>query len=364
MHFTEDLMADERSPEDAEALGVIRDQARRSRAIVRDLLAFVRQREANALPLSLADVVSATVRAMAPAIAESGVRVDVRDESAGAVVLADRAGVEQIVTNVVGNAVQASTRDGLVSVVTRTVADECELVVEDAGLGIPAEVLSRIFDPFFTTKQTGEGTGLGLSVTLGIVEQFGGRITVSPRNGGTGTVFVIVLPRIHEDASLLAETSRETVVAPTPLRSAATTVATTSAAAQPVRLALVIDDEPTIRAALRRYFVRRGWAVEEAADGKTGLARIDELGDRIGVVVSDLRMPGLSGIELHDRLAVMRPALLRRFVFSTGDVASGEASSFVQRTHCPVLQKPFELRMLDDVIAGVVEGADAERVIP
>ncbi len=86
-------------------------------------------------------------------------------------------------------------------------------------------------------------------------------------------------------------------------------------------------------------------------------------GDTFGVVISDLRMPGFSGIELHDRLAIDHPEMLRRFVFSTGDVASGEAASFVQRTTCPVLQKPFELRMLDSIIAKVTEGAQAERVI-
>jgi DNA-binding NtrC family response regulator len=128
-------------------------------------------------------------------------------------------------------------------------------------------------------------------------------------------------------------------------------------------MALIIDDEPTIRAALRRYFTRRGWAVEEAADGAAGLALIESHGESFGVVISDLRMPGFSGIELHDRLAIDHPEMLRRFVFSTGDVASSEAASFVQRTTCPVLQKPFELRMLDTIIASVAQGASVERVI-
>ena len=125
----------------------------------------------------------------------------------------------------------------------------------------------------------------------------------------------------------------------------------------------IIDDEPTIRAALRRYFTRRGWVVEEAADGAAGLSLIENHGDRFGVVISDLRMPGFSGIQLHDRLAIERPEMLRRFIFSTGDVASSEAASFVQRTRCPVLQKPFELRTLDTIIAGVLHGDPAERVI-
>ena len=126
----------------------------------------------------------------------------------------------------------------------------------------------------------------------------------------------------------------------------------------------MIDDEPTIRAALKRYFARRGWSVVEAADGRSGLEQLAELGDSVGVVISDLRMPGFSGIELHDYLAESNPALLRRFVFSTGDVASAEAASFVQRTSCPVLQKPFELRMLDEIIVGMAEGGIAERMLP
>jgi len=233
---------------------------------------------------------------------------------------------------------------------------------EDSGAGISEAVLPRIFDPFFTTKQTGEGTGLGLSVTLGIVEQLGGQIAVTPRTGGTGSRFVVTLPRVPPDTRV-GQAPEEPVTKPLTLSVPTAAPDVPAAPAKAMRLALIIDDEPAIRAALRRYFVRRGWAVEEAADGKAGLARIDELGDRIGVVVSDLRMPGFSGIELHDQLAVSRPALLRRFVFSTGDVVSGEAASFVQRALCPVLQKPFELRMLDDIIAGVVERAAAERVI-
>ena len=128
-------------------------------------------------------------------------------------------------------------------------------------------------------------------------------------------------------------------------------------------VALIIDDESTIRSALKRYFTRRGWLVYEAEDGAAGLALLAEHRDEICVVLSDLRMPGFSGIELHDRLAREQPNLLRRFVFSTGDVASADAASFVQRTSCPVLQKPFELRMLDSIIASVMDAGSPERMI-
>jgi DNA-binding NtrC family response regulator len=126
-------------------------------------------------------------------------------------------------------------------------------------------------------------------------------------------------------------------------------MASESSASEPRRIALIIDDEPTIRSALRRYFTRKGWDVEEAADGAGGLHMLTD-GARFDVVLCDLRMPGFSGIELHDELAASNPSLLRRFVFSTGDMASSEAANFVERTTCPVLQKPFELRALDDII--------------
>ena len=367
MHFAEDLLTDQRTQEDAEALGVIRDQARRSRAIVRDLLSFVRQRAANAQPLELAAVVAATVRAMGPSREVVGVRLNLSDAPEPMIVLADRAGVEQIVTNLVSNAAQAAGPGGDVWVHTDRVADGFRLVVEDSGPGIPDAILPRIFDPFFTTKPTGEGTGLGLSVTLGIVEQFGGRIGVDKGSDGRRSRFTVVLPFVPEGLHVppmeqMGSVPAGRVLTPPDSMVTVPSVPSTEAPTVP-RLALIIDDEPTIRAALRRYFTRRGFDVEEAADGAEGLAQLQRIGDRVNIVISDLRMPGYSGIELHDALAKKRPELLRRFVFSTGDVASAEAASFVHRTLCPVLQKPFELRMLDEIIARVQAGVAAERVV-
>lgn len=116
------------------------------------------------------------------------------------------------------------------------------------------------------------------------------------------------------------------------------------------RRALVIDDESTIRAALRRFFTRRGWAVDDAEDGVAGLAMLRASGDVYTAVISDLRMPGLSGIELHDHLVTERPELLDRLILSTGDVASHDAAEFVARTRCLVLQKPFELSALAEAV--------------
>lgn len=122
---------------------------------------------------------------------------------------------------------------------------------------------------------------------------------------------------------------------------------------------LLIDDEPTIRSALSRYFTRRGWRVAEAENGLAALHLLEAAStgaDAFDVIVSDLKMPGFSGIELHDRLASEKPALLRRVIFSTGDVASDDAAAFISRTTCTVLQKPFELSVLAEVVERVRAG--------
>lgn len=127
----------------------------------------------------------------------------------------------------------------------------------------------------------------------------------------------------------------------------------------PTRRVLVVDDEPTIRIALRRFFARMGWQVDEAADGRAALELLladsaDPAELPFSIVLSDLRMPGLSGIDLYERLRLERPAVLSRIIFSTGDVVSEDAAAFVEATRCTVLQKPFELAALRDLVERVV----------
>jgi DNA-binding NtrC family response regulator len=120
---------------------------------------------------------------------------------------------------------------------------------------------------------------------------------------------------------------------------------------------LLIDDERPIRASLRRFFARRGWQVDEAEDGAQGLSAILAARFDYTLVISDLKMPGFSGIDLHDRVAEVAPELLERIIFSTGDVASREAAEFMKRTRCRVLQKPFELRSLEALVARLASRA-------
>jgi DNA-binding NtrC family response regulator len=125
------------------------------------------------------------------------------------------------------------------------------------------------------------------------------------------------------------------------------------------RRALLVDDEPVIRQALRRFFQRQGWEVDEAEDGAVALDRLRGRWERescgYAVIISDLRMPGVSGIDLYERIAAERPELLSRLILSTGDAVSAETADFLKRSACPVLSKPFGLAELRGLVTRIVE---------
>ena len=349
LHFAEDLLEDERTTADHEALSVIRDQARRSRTIVRDLLSFVRFRDAAREHVQLVEALSRGVRALQPVVESIGGRLTAELPAEPVFGSTDPAGLQQIVTNLVVNGAQASGENGHVRLRATVAGRELTLVVEDTGPGIPPADMSRIFEPFFTTKPLGEGTGLGLSVTLGVVQQLGGKISVENRaaDDGGGARFTVKLPIDGIGA-----------VTPTKITPRSATVPSLAVppieSGSPPRV-LIIDDEASIRSALHRFFARRGWRVDEARDGAKGLAMLLTARTDFTLVISDLKMPDFSGVELHDHVAAVAPELLDRIIFSTGDVASKDAAEFVQRTKCTVLQKPFELRALETLVAGLRE---------
>ncbi len=357
--FVDMLLEDERFAGEEETLHVIRQQAQRSRAIVRDLLAFAGDHEKHRAPTELEPLINAVIDGLRPQVERLGARLVVDVGCDLGAVLIDRASFEQVMTNLVMNAVQASGRGGVVTVRAVCAATEARIVVEDNGPGIPPEVLRRIFEPFFTTKPIGEGTGLGLSVSLGIVRAVDGELIAENRRAaeGTGARFVVTLPR-----------EKTTAVTP-----ATHDTGEYRAAVKPVMpevardkdTVLIVDDEDAIRAALGRFFARRGWEVIEAADGLAAMQQLlspDATTTHFDLVISDLRMPGYSGIELHDQLLAERPEILDRLIFSTGDTASPEAAAFVARTRCEILAKPFTLASLVEMVERVRARARAPAV--
>jgi PAS domain S-box-containing protein len=342
LNFSEILLHDPRVEHDRLALTTIREQARRCRTVVRNLLTFVREGPIRLQPVVLQEVLERVGRSFEPEFAQFGIHFKVNVAPGLPLLEADPEGIEQALTNLVSNAVHAIGTFGEVQVSASDAGSQVTIIVEDSGPGIPPEIIPRMFEPFFTSTRTGRGTGLGLSVCQGIVEVHGGSIKAENREPpARGARFVVNLP-VHFRG--VAEVKREVP------RAAGN--GEPSASPKSGRV-LLVEDEMALRSALRRYFERTGWRVDEAETGWDALNRMLHAGTDVvyDLVISDLKMPGMSGIELHDHLAGTRPELLQRFIFVTGDVASSEAARFIAHTRQPVLEKPFELTALASVVA-------------
>ncbi|HEV8613787.1 MAG TPA: ATP-binding protein, partial [Gemmatimonadales bacterium] len=351
--FAQDLLSQPRTAADSEALHTIVQQSQRCRAIVQDLLTFARTKREDRQLVALREIVARVRPAFERLAAAESVRLEVRVSDNLPPIHANPAAMEQVLTNLLSNAFQAAGPGGWVAVSARVVGERIALLIEDDGPGIPADVLPRLFEPFFTTKASGQGTGLGLSVSHGIVEQHGGVLhaenRAEPPPGMHGARFSVLLPFLDRRAASRTQTI-ELPRADLLPRPAATE-------AGGGRRVLVVDDEAAIRTAIRRYLERRGWRVAEARNGREALEQLglDAPGvlprsDAYDAIISDLRMPGVSGMEIHDRLAAVDPAGLRKLIVISGDTASAEIAEFLGRLRQPIIQKPFDMRTLADLL--------------
>ena len=240
--------------------------------------------------------------------------------------MADVHKMEQVVLNLLGNAVQAIADGpgrGTITVGLVAIDGRVRISITDDGPGIPPDVLPRIFQPFFTTKPVGKGTGLGLSICQSIVQEHGGEIRVESRPR-RGTTFVVEIPIVAVAEPALPRT-------PSPVRPTSYTM---------LRV-LAVDDEPVVLEMLARALAGMGHQVDVSRDGAEAL-RMIHLTD-FDAILLDLRMPGLGGPEVYRCIQGLRPDLTGRVLFITGDTVSPDSRSFVEGLGVEVLQKPFSL---------------------
>ncbi len=312
-------------------------QGDRMAKIVRNLLFFARQRPPERAAVNLQTVVEQTLALRVNQLTLSGITVETEFAAELPQITGDAQQLEQVFLNLLLNAEQAileARPQG--RIVVRTRVSEagdyvCADVVDD-GPGIASDALPRVFEPFFTTKMVGSGTGLGLSVSYGILEEHGGRLTVQSRRGET--TFTVELPVNR---------------APEPGPKARSLRPMPSGEG---RVALVVEDEPSVLDLVVTLLKERGWAVDVASGGRTGLESVEHRS--YDLIISDMRMPDGDGAAFYTSVRQRTPALARHFVFITGDTANEEAWTFLEGARVPVIEKPFQPAVFEDAVARVM----------
>jgi signal transduction histidine kinase len=315
------------------AIDDARSGADRVRKIVADLSRFARAKETHREPIDLWDALESAIRLTSHHLQHHAVIV--RDPGRTPRVLATTQGLEQVFINLLVNASQAMPEGrpqaNRIHVKTRT-DDDGRAVVEiaDTGAGISAEVKERIFDPFFTTRPAGLGTGLGLSICHRIIADFGGSIAVES-TVGQGTRLRITLPAapVEEPPIALAAPRRES--------------------STPRGQLLIVDDDAKMLAMLDRVLGSRH-DVTLAHDGAEALAVIAS-GRRFDLVLCDLMMPRMNGMDLFERVQEIAPEQASGFVFLCGGAVTQRATEFLDAHAGQRFDKPFQLHELEAMIA-------------
>jgi signal transduction histidine kinase/CheY-like chemotaxis protein len=334
--YSEMLLSD-LPPADPHRRGLeeIRKAADRAAALTSQLLSFSRRQILAPRVLDLNEVVSGVDSMLRRLIGEDILLADSLSPSLGRT-MADPHHVEQLLVNLVVNARDAMPEGGKLTIETANVdLDETYvsrqpnakpgphvmLAVSDTGCGIDPQVLPHIFEPFFTTKEKGKGTGLGLATVFGIVSQSGGHVTAYSEPG-RGTAFKVYLPR-------LADSNAE-ATAP------AAGPASPSLGSETV---LLVEDEGAVRALAAEILRRRGYEVVEASGGSEALGLAAGRGGQIGLLVTDVVMPNMSGRQLAERLAALRPGL--RVLYMSGYTDNAIVHHGVLDRGVSFIQKPF-----------------------
>jgi len=318
-----------------EYLEEIQRAGERGATLTKQLLAAGRKQVLNPSLIDLNAVVDDLTSLLRRVIGED-VELEWTRNSAPAIVLADAGQIEQIIMNLAVNARDAMPRGGLLTIASssvRVLADDPRnrtgttgnyvlLRVSDSGQGMDAETLARMFEPFFTTKDPGKGTGLGLSTVYGIIEQLSGFIDARSEPGN-GAIFEVYLPQ-RERSPISAHPALVVPVA--------------SGGSETV---LLVEDEPQVRELVLAVLQSRGYKVLCAEDAAEAIRLEEQHPARIHLLITDVVMPGMSGRELAEHLAALRPEM--KVLFMSGYTDDAVLRHGVVAPGSGFLQKPFAL---------------------
>ena len=319
----------------------LRAAADRCSRIVKTFLAMARQSGPRRSQVQINELVEGALDMSAYGLRTNGVEVCLDLYPALPSTSADGDQLVQVLINLIVNAQQAMaclSGDHRLTIRTRHAQRTKSIIleVEDTGPGVPAKLVARIFEPFFTTKDVGDGTGMGLSVSSGMIEAHGGTLTLS-RNGSRGTTFRVSLPiTAGADASL----SHDAVDLLHKARG----------------LVLIVDDEPEIAELLADCLTPLGLVCDLASGGDEALKKISI--NRYDAIFTDMRMPGMDGLTLYQRLKASDPALAKKVAFVSGDVLHNEAARIAAIGDRLVIEKPFDPLQVREIALILLSNGD------
>jgi two-component system NtrC family sensor kinase len=330
-----------------EDLSHIHTQAERAARIVQNLLVFAREHKPERRQISLNDVIRDTLTLRAYQLRVDNIKVVTEFDTNLPKTVADPFQLQQVMLNLINNAHQAmvergganqlTLRTGIVQHETNdgiaTSSPMIQFAVSDTGIGIPVHNLSRIFDPFYTTKPVGQGTGLGLAICFGIVQEHGGRIWAESTYG-KGTTVYVELPLLH---TLTAQPSDD----------ASQDGANVVPEVVQARM-LVVDDEEPVSSLLARLLRELGHQPVVVSSGAEALGRLNN--EEFDLVLTDVKMPGMTGFELHQEIAKRDRDLASRVVFITGDTLSAATQARIAQIGNPFIAKPFKIEQLETLV--------------
>jgi two-component system cell cycle sensor histidine kinase/response regulator CckA len=306
----------------------------RATELTRQLLAFSRRQVLQPIVLDLNEVVVGVEKMLARLIGED-VRLVVTTAIPSGKIYADRGQIEQVIMNLAINARDAMPRGGALTLETANVEIDAShaaehagivlgsyvvLCVTDTGTGMDAATKARAFEPFFTTKDDSKGTGLGLSTVYGIVQQSGGHLEVHTEIG-KGTTFKIYLPRTDR--------------APAPTL----TLFPQAATLRGTETILLVENEEQVRTIMRSILRKHGYRVLEAENGGEAFLLCEQFEEPIDMLLSDVVMPRMSGPQLADRLAPLRPEM--KVLFVSGYTDDAVVLHGVRDGDIQLLEKPI-----------------------
>ncbi|AQX73345.1 PAS domain S-box protein [Dehalococcoides mccartyi] len=340
--FASILMEREDLPADVmEELQIINSGSQRVVEIVKRMLTFARQAKPVRSSVNITELIDSTLDLRSYVLKTANIEVVRHYEPDLPLLTVDSGQMQQVILNLILNAeysMKKAHEKGILTIRVKKEGEWVRMSFRDNGLGMSAETLGKLFQPFFTTKDPGEGTGLGLSLSHGIILEHEGTIR-GESILGEGAEFTIELPIKPSDKVPAANDMTGVVQGLTKKASV-----------------LVIDDEAAIRALIRIVLTQDGYRVDECDVPQKAMDMISN--NNYDVILLDIRMPGVSGLELYSEITAEWPQMAKRVIFITGDTSDASISNLMVAKGIPCINKPFNIATLKNTLNSILSRAN------